>query len=382
MAKSKRTEKALRVQHGVIASFPGDFFGYFGWPTVTLMPSGRLVVVASGFRNDSSCPVGRTVLCHSDDGGQKWTSPRVVNDSPLDDREAGIASLGEGQLLLSWFSSDPRDSTDGVQWPPADAEQRERWNAGYARMDSVPAADYAGAWMCLSEDGGARWGQPQRLILTAPHGPISLQTNSLLLLGKYVSSVESFARGDGAVASMRSTDGGRSWALGGTVPLIPNTVEAQYSDPHCVELPDGTLLGLICFQGSPDGSSSGGRVTDYSLVQTRSENRGRQWSMPKPLGFHGTPPHLIHHSSGAIICTYGHRQEPYGQRAMVSYDAGNSWEYDLVLRDDGFDPDLGYPASVELPDRSILTVYYQRVDGVRDPCSLLWTRWILPEKNE
>ena len=54
----------------------------------------------------------------------------------------------------------------------------------------------------------------------------------------------------------------------------------------------------------------------------------------------------------------------------------------LVLRDDGFDPDLGYPASVELPDRSILTVYYQRVDGVRDPCSLLLTRWIIPEKNE
>ena len=67
---------------------------------------------------------------------------------------------------------------------------------------------------------------------------------------------------------------------------------------------------------------------------------------------------------------------------MVNYDGGNSWEYDLVLRDDEFDPDLGYPASVELTDRSTLTVYYQRVDGVRDPRSLLWIRWIFPEKNE
>ena len=161
---------------------------------MTLMPSGRLVVVASGFRNNSSCPFGRTVLCQSDDGGQKWTTPRVVNDSPLDDRAAGIASLGESQLLLSWFSSGPKNSIDGGPWPLADAEQRERWNAGYARMDSVSVADYAGAWMCLSEDGGARWGQPQRLMLTAPYGPIPLQTISLLLLGKYVSSVESFAR--------------------------------------------------------------------------------------------------------------------------------------------------------------------------------------------
>ena len=129
MAKSKRTEKALRVQHGVIASFLSDFFGYFGRPTVTLMPSGRLVVVASGFRNDSSCPFGRTVLCHSDDGGQKWTSPRVVNDSPLDDREAGIASLGESQLLLSWFSSDPRNSTDGG--PVADADPPQKREASF-----------------------------------------------------------------------------------------------------------------------------------------------------------------------------------------------------------------------------------------------------------
>ena len=171
--------------------------------------------------------------------------------------------------------------------------------------------------MCLSEDSGARWGQPQRLMLTAPHGPISLQTNSLLLLGKirvFCGELCARRRGCGFYALDRW---GRSWALGGTVLLLPNTVEAQYSDPHCVELPDVTLFELICFQGSPDGSPSGGQVTDYSLVQTRSENRGRQWSMPRLLGFHGTPPHLIHHSSGAIICTYGHRQVPYGQRAMV-----------------------------------------------------------------
>ena len=99
--------------------------------------------------------------------------------------------------------------------------------------------------------------------------------------------METFARGEEAVASMRSTDGGRSWALGGTVPLIPNKVEGQYSDPRCVELPAGTLLGLICFQGSPDYPPLRGRVTDYSLVQTRSENRGWQWSMPDSGAFMG-----------------------------------------------------------------------------------------------
>ena len=156
----------------------------------------------------ASRPFGRTVLCHSDEGGQKWTNPRVVNDSPLDDREAGIASLGKNQLLLSWFSSDPRDSIDGVQWPLADAEQRERWNAGYARMVERVGDNRSGSYS-------------PRPMVRYFYKPIVYS-----FWGKYVSFVESFARGEGAVASMRSTDGGRSWALGGTVPLIPNTVEA------------------------------------------------------------------------------------------------------------------------------------------------------------
>ncbi len=48
-----------------------------------------------------------------------------------------------------------------------------------------------------------------------------------------------------------------------------------------------------------------------------------------------------------------------------------------MLRDDGPDGDLGYPASVELPDGSLFTVYYQKVRA-GEPCSLLWTRWGLP----
>ena len=50
----------------------------------------------------------------------------------------------------------------------------------------------------------------------------------------------------------------------------------------------------------------------------------------------------------------------------------------MILRDDGPDGDLGYPSSAELDDGSILTVYYQKVASA-DKCSLLWTRWKLPE---
>ncbi len=66
------------------------------------------------------------------------------------------------------------------------------------------------------------------------------------------------------------------------------------------------------------------------------------------------------HSSGALLCTYGYRKHPYGQRAMMS-------------RDGGPDSDLGYPSSVELADGSVFTVYYQK-ERAGGQCALLWTR--------
>ena len=41
------------------------------------------------------------------------------------------------------------------------------------------------------------------------------------------------------------------------------------------------------------------------------------------------------------------------------------------------DGDLGYPATVELGDGSLFTVYYQKA-APGEKCSLLWSRWKLP----
>jgi len=376
--KVLQVNKQVRAEHGVVASFPREFFGYFGWPTVALTQGGRLVVAASGLRNDHVCPFGRTVLCSSRDNGQNWTSPRVINDTPLDDRDAGVVSLGGEKLLLSWFSTDNRQ-TSGQRYTTMDDKERvARWREGFARMDGAQATRYIGAWIRTSDDGGDNWGEPRRVTLTAPHGPILLQTGIVLFLGKSFSTMENFVRGEGAVASMRSSDGGVHWELGGSVPLLGGTIDAQYHEAHVVELPDGHLIGLIRFQDAPGHAATDIGTSSFSLLQTRSDDRGRTWSKPVPLKFHGAPPHLLYHSSGILVCSYGYRQAPYGQRAMLSSDAGQTWHYDYILRDDGVDSDLGYPSSVELGDGSLFSVYYQKERGAHDRCSLLWTRWWLP----
>jgi hypothetical protein len=371
----------LCAEHGVISSYPNDFFGYFGWPTVARMDDGRLVVAASGLRNAHVCPFGRTIICQSQDNGRTWTSPTVINDLPLDDRDAGVLSLGRGRLLVSWFSTDTRLAAVFERYRETDDETYvRRYAAGFARTTDEAAARWVGSWVRLSENSGETWSQPIRVPVTAPHGPIRLSSGNLFYLGKsFLTDTNGHRTGTGAIQGVESVDGGRSWQVQGAVPLIPGTVEEQYHEPHVVELPDGRLLGLIRMQNhgnAPRLQDLG--LVHFSLVQTESRDGGQSWTPARPLGFHGSPPHLLRHSTGALVGVYGYRLPPFGQRAMISRDNGSSWTSDVILRDDGPDSDLGYPSSVELGDGSIFTVYYQKTTSPREKCGLLWTRWTLP----
>lgn len=79
-----------------------------------------------------------------------------------------------------------------------------------------------------------------------------------------------------------------------------------------------------------------------------------------------------------MILTYGRRKRPFGQRARVSTDGGRTWGAEIVLNDQGLEGDLGYPATAELADGSLITVYYQRLPEDRR-CSILYTKWSLNE---
>lgn len=369
-------KKVNVIKKGFISHKPDYLFGYCGWPSVARMPDGTLIAVCSGMRMHHLCFSGKTTMFISHNDGETWLGPVIVNDTPLDDRDAGILSMGGEKLLLTWFNLETKHLSRYTRARQEMSPQQLAFMDA-ATMNYSPELDekWAGSLCRVSKDGGVTWGEAHRAPVTAPHGPILLRDGRLLYLGKDYGNKEPNGAG-GAVYACVSCDDGATWEKLGTVPLPEGTHKNNFHEPHVIELPDGRLLGIIRYQHSGEYT----KYLSFSMFQTESSDGGKTWSEAKYLGAEGSPPHLLRHSSGALVCVYGRRILPYGESAMISWDDGATWDMEYVIDTDAPSGDLGYPASVELDDGSIFTVYYQRTEE-KGVCSLMYTRWELPERK-
>lgn len=357
----------IKGENGVVCRVPEGDFGYFGWPSIARLADGTLLVGASGLRWSHICPWGKSTLCRSEDNGVNWTAPQVIHDSPLDDRDVGVVALGGQAVMTTWFTLDSREFWAQYRREMAELPSVRSWmEARVSTLDDETAARHRGSWTRLSLDGGQTFSAPRRAPVNSPHGPIVLKNGALLYAGKRFPD-EDERPTEREVAVCVSRDQGASWEEIGVLPCPRGFVWDQIHEAHQLELQDGTILCAM-------------RVHEEETIASwlsRSTDGGRTWSEPVRLPCDGAPPHLMLHSSGVIVCVYGYRHEPYGQRALLSRD-GVTWSEELILRDDGPDGDLGYPASVELADGSLMTVYYQRLPEDKKT-SVLYTRWTLPK---
>ena len=368
-----------QVTHGIVwRQQDRTNFKYNGWPSVTKDEHGVLYAAASSMRMSHVDPSGKDCMFISKNEGETWTRPIVVEDSYFDDRDAGITYLGDGKLLLTWFTLAYDDDCAGIQdydwFPPRDKAMSLGFTKCWGMIQGEERTRATGAFVKLSEDYGVTWSDPIKVPLTAPHGASVCSDGRLVYMGKEMNP-EYLA--PNPIVVYTSFDNGRTWEHTGTVSPGADITNENMHEPHVVELPNGRLLGAIRVHGRSEKPES-------SVYVTYSDDKGKTWSTPVGIGVDGLPPHLLVHSSGAVICSYGCRNPdaPDGrsERAAVSYDGGETWTEDYML-DDRIrgQHDMGYPASVELSDGSILTVYYQCLPG-EWWTSVLYTKWRLNEK--
>ena len=368
------------MDFNVVGRTTDGFFRYQAWPTVTKDANGILYAAASGHRLGHVCPFGKDLMYISRDEGESWEGPIIINDTYMDDRDAGLYAWGDGNLVLTWFSLlpekfDEREPRTPLLTTPLPMAARQLWK-------ELPAEQCdAGAFMKVSHDGGKTWGEKIRVPLTSPHGPIRRKDGSLFFFGKvYLCPDETYPNRH--ICAAESFDEGKTWHKLGVVdlPQVDPAIapeggvnETHVHEPHAIELPDGTLLGAVRISGF------GGHARNM-IYTTRSTDGGRTWSKPEILDLVGAPPHLMLHSSGAVVLTYSTRVEPHTQRAKISWDGGLTWGKEIIVAPPSPDWDHGYPSTVELSDGSLLTVYYQKYPGDTYN-SILSSRWELPAKE-
>ena len=300
---------------------------YHGWPTLTRLHSGELLVTYSGGREAHVCPFGRVEIIRSADNGRSWSWPQTVLDTPIDDRDSGVCETPAGSLLVTTFTSlayeDVLQKADG--W---DSQRLARWRAVNLRAPAERRKELLGTWMLRSTDSGLTWPAPYRVPVNSPHGPIAASGGRLLYAGK--------ALWDSGrkVGFCESTDDGVTWRWLSDIPARPGDAVVEYHELHAVEARE--------------------------TLQCESSDGGHSWTTPHPIGVWGMPSHLLRLRDGRLLMTYGYRHAPFGNLARVSEDHGRTWSEALVISNDGAGPDLGYPSTVELPDGDFITVWYER----------------------
>ncbi len=260
----------------------------------------------------------------------------------------------------TWTIENPDNFVDDVKNPIPLTEEINFASSGFALRNSDQS-------FFISYDRGKKWSGPYPY---PDFGKKLTSRTDYLVNGKNDCQIFLSAKEDNVVTEasyqdrsmcVRTTDGGKTFKFLGWMTGEPIEVRSVMSST--VRLSENQLVSIMRrrldqkFNDRPSaiknwidayGSSDNG-ITWNFLSKAAETDRGNH---------NGNPPSLVRLKDGRLCVTYGYRSVPYGIRAKISNDNGQSWSKEILLRDDALTWDIGYTRSVVRSDGKVVTIYY------------------------
>ena len=283
--------------------------------------------------------------------------PRVVPDYDMTGVECpSVTQLSTGEVMLvqwrfAWWPLETARKLCQLPGNPHDIHliMRRGWMVhrptSDADWDETPfpwARGDSGVYVSLSSDDGLTWDSTVKAPTApfrrgySPRPPTELPDGTVLL------ALDSHDE-RGVLYVLRSEDHGRTWE-----PPVVVSGDRPLAEPTILALPRGKVI-----IHSRDEATS-------LIHQHVSLDGGRTWAPPQQTEMWGYPAHLLRLADGRLLTVYGIRRAPFGIRACLSTDDGETWDYqhEIIIRDDMPSSNLGYPTVVQLPDGRIFVAYY------------------------
>ena len=378
-----RVEQPLRIPAWSLAAERTDQGpGYK--PSLALLPDNRLLLVTMApSPPGENLPPGKlrewTGIQWSEDGGRTWGERRLVED--MIGREQWLTCNSRGTVFAtSHLLPQDVNNEDGVvtSWIHRSDNGGTSWERTRATVD-----------------GPLRNGVPPDCGSHTSRNVVELPDGTLLF---------GVSIGQSNVAYLwKSTDDGKSWDTDRHIAIrgYYENMDGFFAEDFTYINDSGQFLhwcrvGPFGYSSEGDGAQGMFPMSDSRplppgddgidrMMWTRSEDDGMTWSPLRDFGDYGSHyPRVLRLRDGRLLMTYTQRSTfyPLGLRAILSYDDGETWNWErdrIVI--EGFTPwgresGGGFGNTMQWHDGTLLSCYSYR--NAASEYRVEVVRWTLP----
>ena len=339
-------------------------------PSMAILPSGELVMVALFGEQVEGKLREWTGLWRSSDGGRTWSERTEVTD--LIGREQWLTCTADGTLFAT------------CHLLAQDINNRDGYTHSYIHR---------------STDGGRTWERTRIGPEGFPEGAGSTASRNVVELpdGVLLFGVACNRTNLGYIWASR--DGGATWDKSappvniGTYHDRPcDNWDGFFSEDFTFRAQSGKLLHFIrCGPPSPMYPMEDGRTVASGddgidrMLRCESTDEGQTWTDLRDHGDYGMHyPRIIRLQDGRLLMTFTQRSTfyPIGLQAILSDDDGETWDFnsDRIIIEGktpwGMDQGGGFGNTVQLADGTLVSCYTYR--GADNATHLEVVRWALP----